>query len=116
MNNFATVSVRHRMDSFLLRGKRSRMWTIVVQHSRSFRYLEAEEDWSYEASTARAFSRISDAVEHCATNGLKDVHIVMGHLRPDGRFNSASKTIMRLPRMISLEHVQSRTNQSALAG
>jgi hypothetical protein len=76
-----------------------RMVRIVIQDSRSLRYLSESGTWDYEPKTARHFGRITEAAEHCQNARLKEVHIVIGVVQPDGRFDSSSKTIMRLPRL-----------------
>jgi hypothetical protein len=73
------------------------MWKIVIQDNHSFCYLHEEGVWCPDALRARAFTRIIEAAEHCAAAGLKDVYIIMGMLQPDGRFDSNTKTIMRVP-------------------
>lgn len=74
------------------------MWRIVIQDSRSLRYLNNSGAWDYDAKSARGFGRITEAAEFCAGAGLKEVHIVVGTVRADGRFDASSKTIMRVPR------------------
>jgi hypothetical protein len=78
------------------------MWRIVIQDSHSLRYLSESGSWDYEPKTARHFGRITEAAEHCQNADLKEVHIVIGLVQPDGRFDSSSKTIMRLPRLRSV--------------
>ncbi len=73
------------------------MLRIVIQDSHSFCYLQESGAWGYNPIAARRFTRVQEAAEHCAATGLNDAYIVMGVLRPDGRFDSASKSFLRLP-------------------
>lgn len=91
------------------------MWRIVIQDSRSLQYLCAGGSWSYDVPAARTFSRVVDAVDHCARVGLKDVYIVAGRLGADGRFDSATKSIVRLPRIVTMSSSPDASGSSKIS-
>jgi hypothetical protein len=103
------------MAAFPRRVYSTGMWRIVIQNSDSFGFLTEAGTWDYEVKAARKFDRVLTAAEHCVKLDLKRVHIVMGRVQPDGRFDSSSKTIIRVPRVITTS-AEALTANRPLAG
>ena len=76
------------------------MVKVVVQHKKTFQYVQSETDWTDDAFKAHNFERVHSAAEFCHKNKLRQVYVVCGEFNSESkRFNAATKTILDIAQL-----------------